>query len=486
MQNQTDYLEGPIPAQPKSDWQAILFVGGVWLIMILIALNFMVQYGSKIPVAEDWLMVSPLVGKEWNMFRWAWTQVNEHRMPLPRVIYLVLLEMTKGDFRVGGFFNIALLGALSLAMIWTIRQIRGGKTHFVDAFFPLLLLHLSHSANLLMGWQITQVFPSILVGVILLLFVSQKTFATPEVAILAGVCLIMLPLCGANGLLYVPILVGWLSYCGILHWRAMQAGQTKWEQRWISVVLIGSSAIALGLTVFYFVGYRPASYSPPSPGLGATLATTVKILALGWGPFVSYCWLLSGMFVLLLLSLSAGIVVLGILRNKGLERHQALGILLLLGNMVLFALVVGHGRAGRVPISGLPIRYVIFTVPIPCAVFLLTELYGVPKPREIMQRGLLVVMLLILPLNTVSGFYGFTVWYRKQSVAIERQILSGTPMSSLVQVLKKQHPDFVGKFRNAQTIQSDLQMLYDIGVEPFSQIKPDAPAPADAGTDFMR
>ena len=59
-------------------------------------------------------------------------------------------------------------------------------------------------------------------------------------------------------------------------------------------------------------------------------------------------------------------------------------------------------------------------------------------------------------------------------------------MSSLVQVLKKQHPDFVGKFRNAQTIQSDLQMLYDIGVEPFSQIKPDAPAPADAGTDFMR
>ncbi|WP_404786447.1 hypothetical protein [Altericista sp. CCNU0014] len=319
-----------------------------------------------------------------------------------------------------------------------------------------------------MGWQVTQVIPTVLTSVILLLFVVQKTFAKPSIAVLSGICLMLLPLCGANGLLYVPFLVAWLSYCSILHWYSAKPGEGK---RWISGFLMGSAAIALCFSVLYFVDYQRAYWNPPSPGLKATLSTTIHLLALGWGPFASRSWMISGIAILSVLAISVGIAILSVLRNKGLERHQAFGILCYFSNLILFSLAVGHARAGWVPKLGLPIRYVIFAVPVLCAVFLIGELYSVPKLRVVLQRGLFLGMLLLLPFNTIAGFYDFTNWYREEAVAIERDIASGRSPSNLAPRWRTRHSDFIERSLDRNELLAHLKMLYNAGIEPFDRMQ---------------
>jgi hypothetical protein len=71
---------------------------------------------------------------------WLWSQHNEHRMLLPRLIYLALSELSGYDFRAGAVYNVLALSALSAVMIMTCRALRGG-CDFRDAYFPLMLLN---------------------------------------------------------------------------------------------------------------------------------------------------------------------------------------------------------------------------------------------------------------------------------------------------------------------------------------------------------
>src|SRR5688572_17992590 len=133
------------------------FLWSVWLVMVLIPLAYFVKDSHNIPFSEDWLLVSPLTGHEPDLLKWFWTQNNEHRIPFPRLILLGLLKVTHGDFRSGMLFNIIILAALALAMMYVARHLRGGRTSFADAFFPIALLHLGNWENLFWGWQLTQV-----------------------------------------------------------------------------------------------------------------------------------------------------------------------------------------------------------------------------------------------------------------------------------------------------------------------------------------
>ncbi len=76
-----------------------------------------------IPLAEDWLMVAPLTGNEPDLTGWLWRQNAEHRIPLPKIIYLFLLKITHGDFRAGMVFNVLSVGFLSAAFILVFKYI---------------------------------------------------------------------------------------------------------------------------------------------------------------------------------------------------------------------------------------------------------------------------------------------------------------------------------------------------------------------------
>ena len=467
------YQGAAVLSAVRSERGAWAFVWSVWLVMMLAALVGFAKYGRNIPLAEDWLLVSPLTGNEPNLARWVWAQNNEHRIPLPRLILLALLKATHGDFRVGMIFNIIVLGGLAFAMIRVARSLRGGRTSFADAFFPIALLHLGNWENLFWSWQLGLVLPTALTCAVLLVLASHQALARPGPAVVAGISLVLLPLCGASGLVFVPFLALWLGYCGVLHWRAIKTKGRRW---WVGGFLIGSAAVALCLTGLYFVGYERPSWIPSNPGLGASLQATIQFLALGFGPVARSSWKLSTMAAIGVLLPSGGVAVLGVLRHKGLERHRALGVLVLFGSVVVFALAMGWGRAGAISIfGGWPIRYVLLAVPILCTAFFVWELYGPTKLRTAVQSGLFLGMCLLLPFNTLHGFEWYS-FYQEGMNAVEQDLLAGTPRS----ILAERHRDFLIHWWDKAKLAAHMQMLHDAGIGPFAQMREDPVKPEDS------
>ena len=249
----------------------------------------------------------------------------------------------------------------------------------------------------------------------------------------------------------------------MLHWFSVK---TNSGQRWVGGFLIGSVVIALLLIGLYFIGYERPSWNPPSPSIGTTIKTTAKFLALGFGPIVASFWGLSVMAAFGILLPSAILVGVAVLSHQGLERQRAWGLLLFSGNLALFSLAMGYGRAGLVPIlGGLPPRYVHLAVPPFLTAFFVWELYGLPKLRTAFQRGLLVLMCLLLPLNMMVGFQEWGKWYRQGMSAVEQDMLAGTPYD----VLALTHRNFLIPWWNENELAGSMQMLQDGGIGPFAQ-----------------
>src|SRR5262249_22179974 len=146
---------------------------------------------------------------------WLWALHSEHRLPLPRLVLLALLELTGLDFRAGMVVNALALASLSAGLIVAAGPLRG-RAGVAAAFFALMLLRWGHAENLLWSWQVGFILPTCLAGTVLLVIVRQGTRLTAAGAAAAGVCLVLLPLCGANGVALVPALALWLGGAGVV------------------------------------------------------------------------------------------------------------------------------------------------------------------------------------------------------------------------------------------------------------------------------
>lgn len=448
----------------RSDRGTRAFVWSVWLVMMLVMIVFIAKYGRNIPLNEDWWFVPPLTGNEPDLAKWLWTQQSEHRIPLPRLILLVLLKVTHGDFRAGMFLNAIAFGGLSFFMIRVARHLRCGRTSFADAFFPIALLHLGHWPNFAWSWMFTFILPTALICGVLLVLVSHQTVATPSVAVFVGISLVSLPLCGANGLLFVPILALWLGYCGV---RILHDVKRKEGRRWIGEFLIGSMVFALCLTAFYFVGYKSPSWQPPNPGLGASLWTAIKFLASGFGPAARNSWTMSIMAACGLLVPSAVVAVMGVLHHKRHERLRALSVLVFFGNVLIFALAIGWGRASAILgfYSTWPIRYVVLALPALFTAFFIWELYGPTRIRTAVQSALFLGMCILIPFNTIHGL-GWRDWFLEQDKSLEQDLLAGTSAS----VLAERHRELLLNWIEPSELANYMRMLRESGIGPFAQM----------------
>jgi hypothetical protein len=421
------------------------------------------EYGRNIPLAEDWSLVHPLTGNEPEMLKWLWTQNNEHRIPVPKILLLGLLKFTNGDFRSGMYFNAFSLGILAFFMITLARKLRGGRTRFADAFFPVALLHVGNWENLVWSWQLGFVFPTVLTCAMLLLILNNTYFSKPANAIFAGSCVMLLPLSGANGLLYSPFLALWLFYCGILNFRNKLNVNRYFL---ISSILIISSLISIAFIFLYFIGFEFPPWYPHSPSIWATLITAAKFQALGLGPAVKTHWNVSAIIVSGFLLITAIISLRAIFRTSGVERHRALGISLFLGNAFFFAISVGWGRAAVVPTVGLQLRYVLLAAPALITAFYIWELYGLPRLRSAPQIGLLLFTLFLLPFNIKAGFE-WRHWYKEGMDKVEAEILSGNPPSQIAE----RNREFLVHWWDETKITEAMLMLREAGIGPFSKMK---------------
>src|SRR5262249_34675923 len=132
-------------ARFESYWRPAVFVWLIWAVCTLIPVYLTTVYGPRLPYSDDWNLVPLITGHEPLSLAWLWAPHNEHRIVTVKLVSIILYRLTNADFRSLIFVNIILLSLLSAVTILTVRSVRG-RTLYLDAFYPLFLLHLGQFA----------------------------------------------------------------------------------------------------------------------------------------------------------------------------------------------------------------------------------------------------------------------------------------------------------------------------------------------------
>ena len=438
---------------------ASLFVWGTWLCLTVAGIWFIYAYSPSIPMGDEYYLVPVLTGHDPLSVEWLWAQINEHRLPLVKLILFGLARATNYQFWAQGVLNLALLSGVAAALIAAARRARG-YMRFADAAFPLLLLHWGHSEVYLGCIELNHCLSSTLAMGVLLAIIAQRDEPTGQSMLILGACLTALPLCGANGLPIVVAAASWLVWGGVRGLRS-----TQFEGRKRAVAMLGLAATSLSIVALYWYGYHSTQGLLPRPRSGAVLRATLQALSktcVELSPEIAVI----GKLVVPALGASAVVALVAAWRVPE-ERFRATGLLLFLSAMGGMALAIGWSRGGIGADAGLVPRYGIALLPGLVAVYLIWCLYGPHSCRNWAQVTIFVIACMFFVPRMVQG------WRHAEAVrtltqSFEQEILDGEPVRGLAQ----HHPWPVmdAAFAEARFIE-----LREAGVWPFRQMRDAAP-----------
>lgn len=378
---------------------APVLVLGTWGGLLILALAFVWRFAPALPVGDEWKMVPYAAAEKPVTMEWLWSPHNEHRIVLPKLIYLGLARLTRMDSREMAGFNVLLLGAGALVLAFAARSLRG-RWVAADAFLPMLMLHWGHWNNLCFPFQLALVLPAFLLSVLIGVLVVYRD--RPEDAGLpVGLLLCALPLCGAVGVPVATLLAPWLCWTGIR------------RRRWLPAFL---SLVTGVLVVFYLAGYRQPAHHVPSPGVSESVIAGMKCLSMAFGSRVEWIWPASGLAILAILSGA----------TLQFQRAKAGGALLAMGAFVGLAVLVGYGRAGQSYHHGFVERYTTLMAPMMGLAYLGYEL----GKSKVVLAALACAMLALLGPNADDALQ----WMhpiRTHGQAFLQGVRQGTTLSEL-------------------------------------------------------
>jgi hypothetical protein len=414
----------------------------VWLAATATSIAYVARYASPVPIGDDLEMARAFAGRQALSPAWIWTQHNEHRIPVARLVFLGLMRLF-GDVRSGMLFQVAVLALVALAAMLAARRVRG-RSSLADLFFPLLLQHTGNSFNLLMGFQLAVVLPVALLCTIPLLLASGPAQLSPPRAIGIGLCVLLLPLQGGPGLSQVPPIAAWLVAAGASA-RDRTSGRT--------MLALGIGALAL--LSFYFVGFQSPPGHVHSPGLGRTLEVAGQLAALAVGPAAVAAWPVSGVLVGLVVLATAGLLAAEV-RSEPAERVRASGLLACLLAPLALSLAVGFGRGGEPGDVGFASRYVTWTAPLLLTAFLAWLRYA----RTAMPAFLACAAATSLPANVRAGS-GFGREHAALAGRIDAAVREGASIPAIAERFGEE------LFSGPDAAADRLEALHTAGLPPF-------------------
>lgn len=402
----------------------------VWAALTVAAVGFVFAFGSNCPNADEWEFVPALTGHE-PLGPWLWAQHNEHRLPLPRLVYYSLFQLTR-DFRAGMLLQVALLSGLSLGLMRLAARLRG-RPRWADLFFPVSLLHVGHWENFLIGYNVC--FALILVLQTLIGLVALYT--TPDSGfrsgLAAGVLAVLLVLCGGGGVVVGLVAAGWLAYLAVEVWN--------YGAKLRALVLLAFAAFPAVYLALYLDGYhRPAHHPPLGEGGWGVIAVTGETLSMALGGGVEELrvkidrervyW---GSVVVAAGMLALGGYTLAVLLRMAKspdDRSTALGLIAIIAGIVGVALVIGLGRAGLSGKHGLASRYGYIMWPLVGLAYLFWVGRGGWGGKWV-PLGLCTAAALLYPVNTTHGI-GSAAHIRPVLAAVEAEAHAGVPPPEIV------------------------------------------------------
>ena len=397
---------------------APVVVWGTWAAMLAAGLGYVARYGSNVPSWDGWDMVPTATGEQPVTASWLWSQHNEHRVPVPRLVMLAIYKVAGIDFRYSQCFNVLVTAALALGMI-AVARLRRGRTDVADAFFPLLLLNLGQGLNFIWAWQVEFFVSTALAGLLLLVVVGAGERPRPRSGAWAAALLVLLVLCGAHGMVLVPFPALWLAVRG---WR-LRASPDGRDRRG-GLLLMGLAGLAVAVAGLYLVGYQAVPGHNEWPMRPRTfLKTTLQFVAMGFGSAILPWWPWPDLVVAAMVLASVAVLVVAARRPD--RRVLASGLLAFLAAMGCLAAAVGRGRYHTDP------RYITLSVPALACVYFIWDVYGPPRAGRAVRLLLCLAALACLWPNTREGL-AYARDLRGRLGSFERDMVAGEPPYRLI------------------------------------------------------
>jgi hypothetical protein len=400
---------------------AILFVWGLWALLTLFMIHEVKSFSVNVPWMDEWEMVPALTGHQPISLQWLWSQHNEHRIFLPRLIYLALVKLS-GDFRAGAYFNAMVLSASAAVMMWVARELRG-FTSYWDAFFPIVALNFGQWENVVFSFHVNWIAASVLTTAVLLTIV-QRGRLTFRAAAAMGACTVLLTLCGGSGLAFVPALVACVFLVG---WQLRAARRPSLGPS-LNLWLIG--AVALGLTRWYFVAYeRPLKHTARTDR-GQTLNAAMQFLATGLGSSAKEAWpeVATAIFAASL-TLFAGLVATWLMRPG--ERGRVHRILLFFGGIGSLAVGTAWARSALFADAMFSSRYATPAAAFWYATYLGWEIVPWRSLRRVFQASLFFLAAGFWQANRSEGMKEAAMQFVRRT-ALVQDIQQGVSLEDIV------------------------------------------------------
>ena len=373
-----------------------LFVLAGWILLSLAALDHVRRFALQVPFADEWHQIDVVTGRATPSLTWYWSLLSEHRMPVPKLIYLVMGNLTDYHFESMALLNVAVLSVASAVWLIAMQRARG-SSELVDLMGPAALLHFGHEINLTWCFQINFVLASVLAVASLLIVALARQPLRLGTALGLSMILVIAAGCGTFGLLYVPPLALWIGLCGAWQWH--RGGEPRSQ----SLGLLLLAALLVAMVAAYVAAFPRGLGSPlRSPSIWQTLLGATRFNTTGLGPIGRGLKPLTAWLMLGLLA-GAGCWLAREWRHGRTSRMTLIGLALFIAAGLLLALGVAHARAGGGWRDLYQSRYGILAAPLLCALLLIWERLA---PHRIRQRFVAIAVLLMPVLvicNDVKG-----------------------------------------------------------------------------------
>src|SRR5262249_49416934 len=154
-------------------------------------------------------------------------------------------------------------------------------------------------------------------GCILAVIALANPLPSPRQLVGCGLCTVLLPLCGANGLVLVPALGLWLTWAGVRQWRSNSA-------RMAGIAAVAWAILAFLITGLSFIDFERASTEPADNFIG-TIISASMFLSMGLGMWSEKLWPYDGIGVVLLIVITTAVMIARWVRRPS-ERSRLSGL----------------------------------------------------------------------------------------------------------------------------------------------------------------
>jgi hypothetical protein len=448
--------------RPRSG--ATLFIFEAWLVLSLALILATIIFARPFPWLDDFAFLPFITDKAPLRLEWLWQPHNEHRILLPKLFCWATLKLDGGTFVLAKYLYVIALPSCAALLLQSLRKARGYLL-WTDVAIPLVILGFHNLFNTLWFFQSPFILPTISTYLLLAIMVRNRAVLNAPSALLAGVSVISLPVCGANGLIVAIPLIIWLLFSALYCLLSKPAGAAA------SAICVLSAIIAIIVCRFYFAGLEH-SIAGASLRLSKVCLDAAGLLAFGAGYAAKLSWWAAGLFAVSVVLGTALMLLFAAWKHRD-ARYRAISLFVIIAALAGLAGAVAYGRdvSPFGPLGYLQDRYAMLFTPLWLACYLAVSLHGVSnKWGQGLRLTLASLFLLALPYNISQGIH----WGHKFDALFDgmyAKVSAGQPaweIAAKYQGFEGIHP-FAGAFESNLL---DLKRIKALGMSRLNETFP--------------